>query len=96
MTLTLTEDFRMTAGGKQWRFMSVTDDESTSTFSAASIDMNVIEYAGNAGFIIASDAIDTSILTQHMLASIQTDGLNVELGVPAKAGSIKKLLLIGW
>jgi hypothetical protein len=96
MALTLTEDFRMTAGGKQWRFMSVTDDETTSSFTAASIDMNVIEYAGNLGLIIASDAVDTSILTQHMLASIGTDGLTVRIGVPAKDGSIKKLLLIGW
>ena len=96
MALTLTEDFRMTAGGKQWRFMSVTDDETTSYFTAASIDMNVIEYAGNLGFIIASDAVDTSILTHHMFTSIGTDGLNVRIGVPAKAGTIKKLLVIGW
>jgi len=96
MALTLTEDFRMTAGGKQWRFMSITDDETTSSFSAASIDMNVIEYAGNLGFVPASEVLDCSILTQHMLTSIGLDGLSVRIGVPAKPASIKKLLLIGW
>ena len=96
MALTITENFRYTAGGKQFRYISVTDDETTSTFSAASLDLNVIEYVGQIGFNHTSNVANTSILTQHMIASIQTDGLNVEMGVPANAATVKKYLVIGW
>lgn len=96
MALTITENFRYTAGGKQFRYISVTDDEATSTFSAASLDLNVIEYVGQIGFNYSSDVADTSILTQHMIASIETDGLKVDMGVPANAATVKKYLVIGW
>lgn len=96
MTLTITEDFRYTAGGKQFRYISVTDDESTSTITAASLGLNVIEYVGNIGFKYSSDVANTSILTQHFIASIETDGLKFDMGVPSNAATIKKYLVIGW
>jgi hypothetical protein len=94
MALTITENFRYTAGGKQFRYVSVTDDETTSTFSAASVGLTWCEYVGNVGFKGASDVANTSILVQHMVAT--TDGLTIEIGVPADAPAVKKLLLIGW
>lgn len=94
MALTITENFRYTAGGKQFRYISITDDETTSTFSAASLDLTWIEYAGQIGFKYSSDVADTSVLTQHFVAT--TNGLTVEMGVPANAATIKKYLVIGW
>ena len=94
MALTITEDFRYTAGGKQFRYVSITDDETTSTFSAASLDLTWIEYVGNIGFKYTSDVADMSTLMEHLGAS--TDGLNVDMGIPANAGTIKKYLVIGW
>lgn len=94
MALTITEDFRYTAGGKQFRYISVTDDEATSTFSAASLDLNFIEYVGNIGFKYSSDVAGVSVLMEHLAAS--TTGLAVNMGVPANAGTIKKYLVIGW
>lgn len=96
MALTITEDFRYTAGGKQFVYVSITDDEATSTFTAASIQLNVIEYVGNIGFKYSSDVANTSILVQHMVATVGVEGLTVEMGVPANAGTIKKFLCIGW
>lgn len=94
MALTITEDFRYTAGGKAFRYISVVDDETTSTFSAASAGLNYCEYVGFLGIKGASDVLDTSILVQHMVAT--TDGLTIEMGVPADAPAVKKYLLIGW
>jgi hypothetical protein len=94
MALTITEDFRYTAGGKQFRYVSVADDESTSTFTAASVGLSYCEYVGNIGMKFSSDIANGSILMQHMIAT--TDGLTIEMGVPANAATIKKYLLIGW
>ena len=94
MALTITENFRMTAGGKQFRYISVTRDETTSTFSVASLDLTQAEYVANIGFKYTSDVANTSILTQHMVAT--TDGLTIEMGVPPNAGTISKYLVIGW
>lgn len=94
MALTITENFRYTAGGKSFRYISVTDDESTSTFTAASVGLTYCEYVANIGFKYSSDVADTSIVMQHFVAT--TDGLTIEMGVPANAATIKKYLLIGW
>ena len=94
MALTITENFRYTAGGKQFRYISVTDDESTSTFSAASLDLTWVEYVANIGFKYSSDVANTSILGNHLIAT--TNGTTIEMGVPANAGTIKKYLVIGW
>jgi len=96
MALTLTEDFRYTAGGKQFRYISVTDDEVTSYFTAASLDLTVIEYVGNIGFKAASDVANISVLCQHCTTSIGTDGLTVRMGIPAALGTIKQYIVIGW
>ena len=49
MALTISEDFRLTAGGRAWRFVTVTLDGTTSTIAASSIDLDYIEFAGNLG-----------------------------------------------
>ena len=43
MALTITENMRMTAGGKAWRMISVTHDSSTVSLTAGSIDLTYIE-----------------------------------------------------
>lgn len=94
MALTITENFRYTAGGKQFRYISVTDDESTSTISAASLDLTYCEYIANVGFKYSSDVADLSVAMQHLVAT--TDGLTLDIGTPANAGTIKKYIVIGW
>ena len=94
MALTITENFRYTAGGRQFRYISVTDDESTSTFTAASLDLTYIDYVANIGFKYTSDVNNTSVFGNHLIAT--TTGEYVEMGVPANAGTIKKYIVIGW
>jgi len=94
MALTITEDFRYTAGGKQFRYISVSDDESTSTISAASLDLTWIEYVANIGLKYTSDVANLSLCMQHFIAT--TTGTHIEMGVPANAATIKKYLVIGW
>lgn len=96
MALTIAENFRHTAGGRRFMYLSVTDDETTSTISAASLDLTQIEYVGMIGFKYTSDVADTSILTNHFRASVVAGGLSFDMGVPANAATIKKYLVIGW
>ena len=94
MALTITENFRYTAGGRQFRYISVTDDESTSTISAASLDLTYIEYAANVGFKYSSDVANLSVAMQHLVATAL--GTTMDIGTPANAASIKKFIVIGW
>ena len=96
MALTLTEDFRMTAGGRQFRFITVTHDETTSTFTAASVGLDQFEYfiAGTPYF--ASTAADVSAYIAATNVSITGDNDTITFGLPPKPGSTTRLMLIGW
>lgn len=96
MALTLTERFKYGAGGKLFQYLTVTHDQSTSTFSAASVNMSYIDSVYDMGIYATSDPPNSSVLLYHLQTTITADHLNVDMGYPMKAGSKKHLLLIGW
>jgi len=96
MALTLTENFRMTAGGRQFRFITVTHDESTSTFSAASVNLEQFEYVICGTPYLASTAADVSAYMGATNVSITGDNDTVTFGLPPKVASTTRMMLIGW
>lgn len=97
MALTFTERFRYGAGGRAFLYLDVGQDLTTSTFTAASVGLTYLDFAGLLKFkVAASGAADTSVFLGYNTISVINDGTAVELGVPMKAGSTKHVLLIGW
>ena len=96
MALTLTERFKYGAGGKLFQYLTVTHDETTSTFSAASVNMSYIDNVYDMGMCSLTDVPDTSVLLYTLQTTVMAGNLNVDMGYPMKAGSKKHHLLIGW
>jgi hypothetical protein len=96
MALTLTEDFRMEAGGRKFRFITVTHDESTSTFTAASVGLDQFEFFIAGTPYLASTAADVSALVGATDISIVGDNDTIKFGLPPKVASTTRLMLIGW
>lgn len=97
MALSFTERMRYGAGGRAFLYLDVAQDESTSTFTAASVGLTYLDFAGILGWSgAASGAADTSTFLGYTTISVIAEGTQVEQGVPMKVGSTKHLLLIGW
>ncbi len=96
MALTITERFKYSAGGRKFCYVTVTHDESTSTFTAASVDMTYIENVYNMGFCQSSAPANTSVLLYHMMATVGAGKTTVDIGYPMNAASKSHFLLIGW
>lgn len=90
MALTVTENFRMTAGGRAWRMYDITHDESTSTLYTASLDLKYIECIVGASTRYSSSPAD------HCTFSINADHKSIDISLPAKAASVTHLTVIGW
>ena len=96
MALTLTTKFRMGAGGKQFRFLTVTHDESTSTFTAFSVDLTYIEaMVAGAPYILSTPA-NLSVYSEHTYVSITGNNDTIKFTQPPKAGSKTQMILVGW
>jgi hypothetical protein len=96
MALTITEKFRYGAGGKQFVYVSVLHDETTSTFTAASVGLTYVENVFDFGFYSATQPADTSVTLYHMFGTVGADKTTVGIGYPMAAGSKSHHLLIGW
>jgi len=96
MALTITERFKYSAGGRKFCYVTVTHDESTSTFTAASVDMTYIENVYDLGLCSNSDVANSSVLLYHMSGTVLANGVGVDIGYPMNAGSKSHHLLIGW
>jgi hypothetical protein len=96
MSLTLTEKFTVSLGGKKMKLIQVTHDEATSTFTAASVDMTYFEALLPGTPYLSSTPADTSTLINHMIVSIIADGTQIEFLEPPNAASKTNLLIIGW
>ena len=78
MALTITETFRWTQGGKQFRCYDIVHDTSTTlSFSAASMDLVQIEAIINHGAYVSMQAIG-SVVIRQMHVSIDTGGVTIE------------------
>ena len=97
MALTLTELFRTAlAGGGKMMCFDVTQDESTSTISAVSIDLTHIKTVLVGNQRLTSAAADTSTLSLMESVSITGNSDQLTIGMPADAGSKFTLWAIGW
>jgi len=97
MALIFTHRFRHSAGGKDFLYLDVGQDEATSTFTAASVGFTYLDFAGCMKWSgAASGAANMSVFIGYNTISVIADGTQVEQGVPMKVGSTKHLLLIGW
>jgi len=96
MALTITERFKYSAGGRKFCYVTVTHDESTSTFTAASVDMTYIENVYNMGVCQSSAPADTSVMLYHLYGTVLANGVGVDIGYPMNAASKTHFLLIGW
>ena len=96
MALTLTKDFTWGAGGRKMMFLTVTHDETTSTFTAASIGFDQIEGIIPGAPVLASAAADTSIYARYTQVSITGDNNSITFTEPMKVASLTRLLIVGW
>jgi len=97
MALTFTEKFRYSAGGRNFLYLDVGQDETTSTFTAASVGLTYLDFVGQLGFkAMTSAAANQSVFIAYTTTSVYTEGLVALQGTPMKVGSTKHLLLIGW
>lgn len=96
MALTITERFKYEAGGRKFLYLSVLHDESTSSFTAASVGLKYIENMFDLGLYAASEPANTSVLLYSMYGTVGSAHITVDLGYPLKVGSKTHHLLIGW
>jgi hypothetical protein len=96
MALTITERFKYSAGGRKFCYVSVVHDESTSTFTAASVDMTYIENIYDLGLYAASEPANTSVLLYSMYGTVGSEHNTIGIGYPLQPGSKTHHLLIGW
>jgi len=96
MALTLTEGFKWEAGGRKFKFVQVTHDESTSTFTAASIGFDQIEEIMHSPTKLASCPANTSIAARYANVSITGDSDQITFLEPMKVASVTRLLIMGW
>ena len=97
MALTLTEEFRLAlASGGRLMCIKVTQDETTSTISAASIDLKHIKSVVTGNHYLASTPADMSTLVNYLTLSITGNQDELEILLPAKAGSKFTMWVIGW
>jgi hypothetical protein len=96
MALTLTERFSYSAGGRKFVYVSVLHDESTTTFTGASVGLSYVEHMYNFGRYATSDIANTSVLLYSLAGTVPAGNVTVDIGYPMKAGSKTHHLLIGW
>lgn len=96
MALTLSEKFRMSEGGREFRFITVTHDQATSTFTAFSVDLTYIEGMVAGAPYIASTPANLSVYLEHTYVSITGENDTVSFTQPPEIGSKTQLILVGW
>jgi hypothetical protein len=92
MALTLTEKFRWSEGGRQFRNYEITHDEATSTVYAVSMDLEYIEtiIGAHTHYSSVPVAAGTCCLT------IAANHKSIVMSIPAKAASYTYLTVMGW
>lgn len=93
MALTITEHFRMTAGGRAWRcFEVVHDSDTTNNLTAASIDLTYIQAIVGVNTRMSMEA--ASVLLDQLYMSI-TAG-NSGLTWASTAVCTQNITVVGW
>jgi len=92
MALTITENMRMTAGGKAWRMINVTHDSSTVSLTAGSIDLTYIEHI--VGIVPKMSMVGGSTLIDVCNISIAGDHSAI-IWASTGVGN-QDLTIVGW
>lgn len=94
MSLTITENFRMTAGGRAWRcFEVVHDSGSTLTLTAGSIDLTQIEAIIGVNTRMSMVAVASNLLDQIHI-SISAD--RTALTWASSSVCTQDITVVGW
>jgi hypothetical protein len=94
MALTVTENFRMTAGGRAWRMIEVVHDSGTTLeLSAASIDLTYIQAIVGVVTRMSMVAVASNLLAV-IRVSIAAD--HTALTWASSAVCTQDLTLVGW
>lgn len=93
MSLTITEHFRMTAGGRAWRCFEVVHDSATTTeLSAASIDLTYIQAIVGVNTRMSMQA--ASVLLDQLYMSIGAN--NASLVWTSTGVCTQNITVVGW
>ena len=98
MALTISEDFRMSAGGRQMRFVNVTHDGSTSDITAKSIGLTYIDWFSHSWATTSTDITVSTVHGHQYVSIVAGDSPRIAwCGDPLpKAASTSQLVIIGW
>lgn len=97
MALQLTSNFQCAAGGKKMAFVTVTHDEVTSAFTAASIGFDYILNLIASPPKLTSAPANLSVKAMYENISILGDAHNIiKFALPPKAGSTTRMMVVGW
>ena len=90
--VSITEKFRMTAGGKAWRVYDIVDTGDVSTIMAADFDLDYIEAI--IGHVSKMSMDIASTLVDFMYVSILANGKGVKFA--STTFGRHTLTLVGW
>jgi hypothetical protein len=94
MALTITENFRMGAGGKAWRMIEVVHDSGTTlTLTAGSIDLTYIQAIVGMTTKMSFVAVGSNLLSV-MRCSISAD--HTALTWASSAVCTQDITVVGW
>jgi len=94
MALTISEKFRMTAGGKAWRVYDITHDGSVLSITAGSMDLDYIDaIIGHSVYL--SMAAPASALMGALHVSINSSNTGVTWA-ETEANAVSHLTVVGW
>ena len=93
MALTVTENFRMTAGGRAWRMITVVHDSATLSLTAASIDLTVIEAIVGVNHQISMVAVASNVID---VMNVSKNSTGTSLVWASTAVCTQNITVVGW
>ena len=93
MALTITENFRMTAGGRAWRNYEIVHDSATLSVTAASLDLDYIQAIVGVHTNMSMVAVASNLLDM-MFISISAD--HTKLIWSSSAVCTQHITIVGW
>ena len=93
MALTVTENFRMTAGGRAWRMIRVVHDSATLSLSASSIDLTYIQAIVGVNHQISMVAVASNVID---VMNISIGANNASLIWASTAVCTQDITIVGW
>lgn len=94
MAISVTENFRMTAGGRAWRMVALAHDGSVTSVSAGSLDLTYIQVIVG-GYAYISMQANTSIPLNLQMPSITANNKGIAWA-ETDANAVSYLTIVGW